>query len=97
MMPTLVDGADSPHEYFFYAHWGVLEAVRWNSWKLRSVGGKEELYNFDTDIGEKTNVASEHPEIVQQLRVAMQDFDTEMEVSVRPARMVENPVPLTLK
>ncbi|WP_372797940.1 sulfatase, partial [Pontiella sp.] len=78
MMPTLADGAESPHEYFFYAHWGVLEGVRWKSWKLRIVDGKEALYNLDEDISEKKNVAAEHPEIVQQLKAAMEGFEKEM-------------------
>lgn len=97
MMPTLVKEAESPHEYFFYAHWGVLEAVRWKSWKLRIVDGKETLYNLDDDISEKNNVITSHPEIVQQLKAAMQSFEKEMAANVRPAGSVENPVPLTLK
>jgi len=97
MMPTLVAGAESPHEYFFYAHWGVLEGVRWRSWKLRVINGKESLYDLNADIGEKKNVAANHPEIVQQLKAAMQGFEREMKVNVRPAGTVENPVPLTMK
>ena len=96
MMPTLVDGAASPHEYFFYAHWGVLEGVRWKSWKLRIIEGKESLYDLGNDISEKKNVAAEHPEIVQQLKAAMQGFEDEMKANVRPAGRVENPVPLTM-
>ena len=96
IMPTLVDGAESPHEYFFYAHWGVLEGVRWKSWKLRVIDGKEALYNLDVDVIEKKNVAANHPEIVEKLKAAMQGFEDEMEANVRPAGMVENPVPLSM-
>jgi arylsulfatase A len=96
IMPALLEGAGSPHEYFFYAHWGELEGVRWKSWKLRIVDGKETLHNLDEDIGEKKNVAAKQPEIVQQLKVAMQGFKKEMETHVRPAGTVENPVPLTM-
>ncbi|MCM2372845.1 sulfatase family protein [Aporhodopirellula aestuarii] len=97
ILPTLVDGAESPHEYFFYAHWGELEAVRWKSWKLRIVDGKESLFHLEEDIGEKKNLAAEHPEIVQQLKKAMEDFEREMNINVRPAGNVENPKPLSLK
>ncbi len=97
IMPAIVGEADSPHEYFFYANWGVLEGVRWKFWKLRIVNGKEALYNLDADISEKKNVAANHPEIVQQLKAAMQGFEKEMESSVRPAGAVANPVPLTIK
>ncbi|MDQ8208240.1 sulfatase [Coraliomargarita sp. SDUM461003] len=97
IMPAIVGEADSPHEYFFYAHWGVLEGVRWKSWKLRIADGKEALYKLDTDISEKKNVAAKHPEIVQQLKVAMQGFEKEMQASVRSAGSVENPMPLSMK
>jgi arylsulfatase A-like enzyme len=97
MMPTLVDGAESPHEYFFYAHWGVLEAVRWKSWKLRTIDGKQALYNLDDDIREKKNLAAKYPEIVQQLEIAMRGFEVEMAAGVRPTISVENPIPLSLK
>lgn len=97
MMPTLVEGAESPHEYFFYAHWGVLEGVRWKSWKLRIIDGKETLHHLSKDIGEKKNAAAQHPEIVQKLKAAMRGFEHEMEANVRPAGAVENPVPLTMQ
>ena len=95
IMPTLANDAESPHEFFFYAHWGVQEGVRWKSWKLRIIEGKEALYNLDEDIGEKKNLAANHPEIVQHLKAAMQGFEEEMEANRRPAAFVENPVPLT--
>jgi arylsulfatase A-like enzyme len=95
MLPVLLEGAESPHEYFFYAHWGELEGVRWKSWKLRVIDGKEVLCNLDEDIGEKKNVAGNHPEIVQQLKAAMQGFEKDLGANVRPAGSVENPVPLT--
>ncbi|MBK1829972.1 sulfatase [Verrucomicrobiaceae bacterium R5-34] len=96
IMPAIVNGAASPHEYFFYAHWGVLEAVRWKDWKLRIINGKEALYNLEEDISEKKNVAASHPEIVQQLKAAMKGFVKDMDANERPAGTVENPVPLTM-
>ncbi|MGJ8671812.1 sulfatase family protein [Rubritalea sp.] len=97
MMPVLVDGAESQHEYFFYNYWGTTEAVRWKSWKLREVDGKVALYNLAEDISEKKNLAAQHPEIVQRLKEAVSQFDTEMAKEVRPAGRVENPKELTLK
>ena len=29
ILSVMMDDAESPHEYFFYSHWGILEAVRW--------------------------------------------------------------------
>ncbi|MEO9475985.1 MAG: sulfatase [Cyclobacteriaceae bacterium] len=97
ILPVLTSGAPSPHEYFFYSHWGILEAVRWKDWKLRVVKGEEALYNLKTDISEKINLADQHPEIVAQLKVAMQKFDSEITANARPVGVVENPEPLTLK
>lgn len=97
IMPAIVDDAESPHEYFFYAHWGVLEGARWNAWKLRIIDGEEALYNLDDDIGEERNVSADHPEIVQQLKTAMQVFQKDMEAHTRPAGSIENPIPLSMK
>jgi hypothetical protein len=69
--------------------------VRWKSWKLRVVDGKTALYNLAEDIGEKTNLVAEHPELVLQLQSAMQAFKDDMTANVRPAGHVEYPKPLT--
>eukprot|EP00903_Cladosiphon_okamuranus_P004146 g4144.t1 len=78
IMPVLAEGSDSPHESFFYTHWGKTEGVRRGGWKLRIADGREALYNLETDISENNNVASEHPEVVQQLKAAMKEFDERM-------------------
>ena len=93
---ALTDGAESPHEYFFYAYWGDLQAVRWGDWKLRIADGKEALYNLASDIAEKKNLASKNPEIVSRLKGAMKDFQAEMKKEVRPTVIVKDPKPLTL-
>lgn len=95
ILPVLLDGAESPHEYFFYSHWGVLEALRWKDWKLRIYNGEEALYNLKNDISEKNNLIDQHPDIVAQLKKAMQDFDAEITKNARPVGHVENPKPLT--
>ena len=95
IMPVLIEGAESPHEYFFYSHRGTLEAVRWKDWKLRIIKGEESLYNLKTDIAEKTNLASQHPEIVAPLKEAMRKFEGDMDKNARPVGKVENPKALT--
>jgi hypothetical protein len=47
---------------------GYKQAVRAGDWKLVIVNGKTELHNLTTDVGEKSNVASEHPEIFAKLK-----------------------------
>jgi arylsulfatase len=58
-------------------------AVRNQSWRLV---GKNELYNIDTDPGEKKNVIAEHPEIAQKMLKA---YDTWWE-QVRPMMVNED-------
>jgi arylsulfatase A len=59
-------GAKPSHETFYYYRGLKLEAVRNGSWKLHLA--KTELYNLAEDIGEATNVAATHPEIVKKLQ-----------------------------
>lgn len=75
-----VDGAKSPHEAFFYYHMDQLHAVRSGKWKLhvpleakrtdlqnRTARSEARLFDLETDIGETTNVADSHPEVVERL------------------------------
>ena len=88
--PKMLDGKDiwsllagekgekSPHDVFFYYKDTVLEAVRQGDWKLRIAEGETELYNLKQDISESKNMASTHPEIVEQLKKEMAAFDEDL-------------------
>ncbi len=82
----------------FYFYRGLtLEAVRQGAWKLHLA--KTELYDLDSDIGEKTNVAKDKPEIVAQLQaLAEQTKDDLGKDGVGPGcrslGRVQNPHPL---
>jgi arylsulfatase A len=105
-------GARSPREDVYHYLSASLEAVRHGKWKLhvardQKFGGSSqaiepELYDLQADVGETTNVADQHPEIVEQLQAvaakARRDLgddvtDTPAESS-RPVGRVENPKPL---
>jgi len=43
------------------------------------------LYNLETDIGEQTNIAAEHPEVVEKLTKMAQEFDSSLKQNSRPA------------
>ncbi len=73
-------GAKSPHEVFYYYQIDQLQAVRSGKWKLhlpldfkkRNWGEPEidiplQLYNLEADIGETTDVAADHPDVVKRL------------------------------
>ena len=105
----------SPHEARYYYHGYKLQAVRVGPWKLaiapQSEGRKKgdemvpasldkpRLYNLDTDIGERTDVAAAHPDVVSRLKtlalkMAADIGDGQPGPGVRPAGFVEDPVTL---
>lgn len=77
------EGAESPHEYFFYVHRG--QAVRSGDWKYhlkevfpvkataREYTGPS-LYNLRDDIGEANNVITEYPEVAERLSAQLDAF-----------------------
>jgi len=57
------------------------------------------LYNLDTDIGETTDVAAQHSDVVKQLQEFVTQMDADLGVrgkgpGVRPCGHVDKPVPL---
>jgi arylsulfatase A-like enzyme len=108
-------GAKSPHEAFYYYQIDQLQAVRAGKWKLhlplkvkKRNWGKGipdsllQLYDLKADIGETTNIASEHPDVVKRLLTLAERVREDLgDVNrkgrgQRPAGWVENPQPLLL-
>lgn len=102
---------DSPRGVHYYFAGYNLQAVRKGSWKLAIAPQHEtmgrpvlpdantrepRLYNLDKEIGEKTNLAAEHPEIVKELTALGEAIVAEIggqnPAARRPAGKVENPV-----
>jgi len=74
---------------YFYARNGDIEAIRLGKWKLhleKSKGWNAKkmgkfpvsLYNLDTDIEEKVNVAADNHKIVEKLTKQLRDFDASL-------------------
>jgi len=103
----------SPRETHYYFLGYALQAVRQGQWKLavlpqaEAMGGKiaEEvanktprLYDLDRDIGERTDVADQHPDVVERLQALAKRMNDEIggtkPSARRPAGEVENPNPL---
>lgn len=101
---------ESQREAHYYFAGYNLQAVRQGPWKLafaaqpQSMGqgtnsdasGKApRLYNLDQEIGEKTNLADKHPELVAKLQALATKMDAEIggknPSARRPAGVVENP------
>ncbi len=88
-LPTLLNkGQQKEHDYLYWEFHekGGRKALRKGDWKLvqYNVLNPEktttELYNLANDIGEKNNVATEHPEIVKEMLELMKSARTESEV-----------------
>jgi arylsulfatase A-like enzyme len=70
LLPALLGESRQGREYVL-EHSGVV-ALREGRWKLVPPGPKSKstayaLYDLDADIGESTNIASRHPDLVAQL------------------------------
>ena len=91
LLPTLLGDEQTAHKhlnwefqldggYRIMPKGGFKQSARIGDWKGVRIGidSKIELFNLKTDIGEKNNVASEHPDIVKQLEEAFSNrSDTE--------------------
>ncbi len=95
--PTLIGEAQTPHEAFFYHRGNVLAAVRSGKWKLHTNKGRPtQLYDLESDIGEKRNVIKSNPEVVKRLNGHLKAFTKDIADNNRPAAFVENPKPLSM-
>jgi uncharacterized sulfatase len=80
-VPTLTSNSDSqkehPYLYWEFYEQGGKQAVRAGKWKAVRLswksGGKTELYDLVTDIGETTNVADQHVDILKKLEAFMEE------------------------
>lgn len=100
----------SPREAHYYFAGYTLQAVRQGPWKLALAPQPEgmgkglapdvtndtpRLYHLDRDIGERTNLAAQQPEVVARLKALAAKMDAEIggknPPSRRPAGEVANP------
>jgi uncharacterized sulfatase len=69
--------AVAPHESLFW-RWTAQSAVREGNWKLLRGGDREYLYDLSVDLGEKHNLAAEHPEVAKRLREKLTQWGAEL-------------------
>ncbi len=68
-------------------------AIRQGPWKLIFLaGGKHELYNLQTDLSEKNNVAEANPEVVERLATLMKKYISEGRSTVGAPQKNEAPL-----
>ncbi len=69
MLPVLTGKSSAPlHDALFWDGAEEKTAVRAGRWKLVNNRGKVELFDLQSDIGEKTDLAATKPEIIARLR-----------------------------
>jgi arylsulfatase A-like enzyme len=81
-LPTLLGQTQTNRHDFLYWEFherGFQQAVRMGNWKaVRPQAGEPlELYNLKTDIGEKQNVAEQHPDVVAKIEEYLKTARTE--------------------
>ncbi len=69
MLPVRQDTAVRPlHDALYWDGHSGPRAIREGKWKLVfSKSEKLELYDLDADVGEKNDLADQHPKLVQRL------------------------------
>lgn len=92
---TMLGKGKSPRdEFLYYSSQGMLQGIRKGAHKLLIVGPRNPkktpkakiqtfLFNLDEDLGEQTNLASEKPELVAQLKARMTKLDAEITKNAR--------------
>ena len=81
---TLADAKPSPHEDILINVEIYRGAIRKGNWKLVKTAllpGKTELFDLSTDLGEKNNVAEQHPDIVSDLEARLVAYAREQKTS----------------
>ena len=101
------DGAKSPHETYCLMHGpGAVRSGKWKYYpwpegKRKQRGAdvegqqpspqKVQLYDTVADIGERTNLASGHPEVVNRLQTAWEKHVEEIKANQRPVANLIRP------
>lgn len=81
---TIADGAPSPHEDILInveLFRGAIRKANWKLVKLATLPGKTELFDLSNDISERKNVAKDHPDIVRDLTVRLNNHAKEQKTS----------------
>ncbi len=85
-LPTLIEQNDKQkkHDYLYWEFHekGGRQAIRKGNWKavrynvFQNPDAPLELYDLSKDIGEKTNIAAQHPEIIEEMLLILKSVRT---------------------
>ena len=86
-----LQGVRSGKWKMYFPHTYQTPVVIGNDGQQGKMGTKEmplSLFDLDKDIGETTNLASQHPDIIARLSNIAKDFDAELKKTMRPPGQV---------
>lgn len=67
-VPALTGGEQPQHEYLYWEQEGKDQAVRFGNWKgVRLENRPVELYHLNQDVGERDDLAAQHPALVRKV------------------------------
>lgn len=81
---TIADGQPTPHNDILINVEVFRGAIRKGNWKLVKLAilpGKTELFDVANDPGETTNVADQHPDVVQDLEARLLNYAKQQRMS----------------
>jgi arylsulfatase A-like enzyme len=82
LLPMMTRSAKLPERTLFWRY-RKEKAIRKGPWKLLVQGSRSKLYNLDDDLGEKKNIAVEHPDIVKLLEDELVAWEQEVSTGVK--------------
>ena len=92
MRDVMIGGtAPRAHEYLYWEFYerGSAQAVRAGRWKavrIPMLTGDVELFDIENDIGETTDLAAEHPDVVREMIRTMEAAHTPSEIWQAPSQ-----------
>lgn len=86
LLPHILGRAESPPHEQIYWKMGASRAIREGNWKLHESGGTSWLFDVDADPAESADVLSQHPDVVERLRSALDDWEQELPPASWPAK-----------
>lgn len=88
--PAIRDNGASPVESYYWS-WHNEDAIRTADWRMHRFADHAELYDMHTDIGETTDVAKDHTDVVAMLTAKMSAW-----VASMGAVLTHQPAPMRL-
>ncbi len=96
LMPILLGEKEPDAGRILFWNTHGSEVARWKEWRIvRFRGGPWRLYHIDDDPGETTDLATEHPGVLETLVAKYDAWLAEMAAPARPVRPPEELLPHT--